>query len=457
MECQECQLLLVELACGELDDTVATRARHHLDSCESCQRSLGEVQQAADLASEPPHSGRPLAAAANRVASTATRGAGARDRVSEAPAAGQRRATSRGVWQVWLEFAGRLAMGRQVGVVTVMMVVVAVGVWYVPQLRDRPEAAGASVVNPDPAGEAAPSAELTPAEPLDLSIDARRRRIAKRGTPESPKRGELAAHLAGPARAGSTGRSANNCEPAATGDDGCPGPLAPDRGRTQAIVGEATETAASNEERQSPTAADEAGLATGSLDRGTTEARQPNSEPQGQRLASATGPASVPSDTQASSVPAQGNTIEGGSDTDEGPDPTVSGQKDTPAVSSPLSSTADFYTAGLAHYRAAEYADAARDLERVVANARSVKVRTTARLYLARSYRALSQCATAVGHYEALAQEFPNAGAAAHALVEAAGCYRVLRRFETARQLLERASQIPSVEARARRELQRLE
>jgi len=88
-------------------------------------------------------------------------------------------------WQSLLEFVGRFAMARQVGMATLMLLIVAVGLWSLPQLERAPLVDGGTVVNPEPSGEAAPSAGVQPAEPLDLKVDLRAGRIRSKEEEQS--------------------------------------------------------------------------------------------------------------------------------------------------------------------------------------------------------------------------------------------------------------------------------
>jgi TolA-binding protein len=58
---------------------------------------------------------------------------------------------------------------------------VAVGLWYVPQLRQRPEAVGSTVTHSSFVKSEPSSDRLKPAEPLDLAIDKRSGRIHPKG------------------------------------------------------------------------------------------------------------------------------------------------------------------------------------------------------------------------------------------------------------------------------------
>src|SRR5690606_431890 len=82
-----------------------------------------------------------------------------------------------GLWGAILRWLSGFAASPQFVMASIMMLVVAIGVWYLPAARRQPEASGGTVVHPDHQGEAAPSATLVPAEPLELDLDQRTGRL----------------------------------------------------------------------------------------------------------------------------------------------------------------------------------------------------------------------------------------------------------------------------------------
>ena len=178
MDCRTCEPTLIDLVHDELATDAAEAAREHLASCASCQASFDKLVAAQQLAAqlqllEPPQAvtARLLQLAEERA--TALRAAAATAAV-RTPTLGQR----------LLDFVGRFAMGRQVGMATIMLLIVAVGLWSLPRMRHAPEAAR-TIISPETDGEAAPSAGLEPAERLDLKVDPRSGRIrSKDGQPE---------------------------------------------------------------------------------------------------------------------------------------------------------------------------------------------------------------------------------------------------------------------------------
>src|SRR6185503_10940808 len=151
-------------------------AHAHLATCASCRASFETLTAATRLAAQlplvepPPH----VAGRVMELAEAHAREAIARQRVA-AP-----RPTP---WQALLDFVGRLATRPQVAMATVMVLIVAVGLWSLPRLRHEPAVAGGVVVNPEPEGEAAPSPGVEPAERLDLKVDMRAGRIRSKDAP----------------------------------------------------------------------------------------------------------------------------------------------------------------------------------------------------------------------------------------------------------------------------------
>jgi len=177
MDCRTCQPTLLDLAYGELAPELATVVRQHVDGCDNCGAALKALQQGMEGAEQLAWLEPPAAMSANILAYAEQH---ARERAQAAIAAKVAAKPRIGFVQSIFDFIGRLASGRQFAMATVFALVVTVGVWVIPELQPLPEGHGVTVVSPDPAGEAAPSGGLAPAEPLDLAVDARSRRIRSR-------------------------------------------------------------------------------------------------------------------------------------------------------------------------------------------------------------------------------------------------------------------------------------
>lgn len=178
MDCELCERGLVDLSYGELDEGTAAQVRAHLEGCASCRQAWERIEAGRGIArrlvlEDAPSLTKVLEAAReqaalNRAAREANTAPLAQPAVSpvEAPA-------PKGSWLEWLS---ALVMGPQLGVVTVLLLVVGIGLWYLPQLRDGGSPGSAALLEPDPQHGAEASA-LAPAEPLQLSHDPRTGRV----------------------------------------------------------------------------------------------------------------------------------------------------------------------------------------------------------------------------------------------------------------------------------------
>ena len=172
MDCRTCQPSLIDLLHGELALEAAEQVRAHIAHCANCKGALDKLSQGLRHAQQLQLSDSPQAVTAHllQLAEEQARRSAALRKPRGAPT----------VWQALLDFIGRFAAARQVGMVTIMMLIVAVGLWSLPQLKHTPVAAGGTVVRPDESGEAAPSTGVEPAQPLDLKVDLRAGRIRSR-------------------------------------------------------------------------------------------------------------------------------------------------------------------------------------------------------------------------------------------------------------------------------------
>jgi tetratricopeptide (TPR) repeat protein len=160
-----------ELVGGTLEENVAAEVRSHLQICAPC-RGLYEGL----------YSNVEVELGGSRYRSTSQfRSQIAKDQRSSTEPESSFPQYSAG-WPGSITFVGRLAMGRQVAAAAVMLVVVAVGLWYVPRLSQHPEAIGSTITHPEFSDASRALDRLKPAEPLDLAIDKRSGRIHPKGT-----------------------------------------------------------------------------------------------------------------------------------------------------------------------------------------------------------------------------------------------------------------------------------
>lgn len=224
--------MLLDVAYAECSPAEDAAVRTHIAGCPPCASDLARIQAGLAFAAA-------LPTLEPRVRTTESILAQARAQARSVRPLGQ---APRGATPVpssladrIREFLGQFAMGRQVAMATTMILVAAVGLWFVPQTRHQELAVG-HVVNPDPDGEAGPSDGIVPAAPLDLDLrqgrirarsdepERRRERaaapsaesIALSGDPseldQSKAKGEIAAESVAPRRDAPAG---NEAEPAA--------------------------------------------------------------------------------------------------------------------------------------------------------------------------------------------------------------------------------------------------
>jgi hypothetical protein len=306
-------------------------------------------------------------------------------------------------------------MEHQVGMATVFLVVIAVGAWALPKLRHVPDAAGGAVVSPDAAGEAAPSAALQPAEPLDLKVDRRSGRIRSAE--------EVAEEAA--ARPASTPAA-----PVAPADDSEYALAERAQGSGAEPPAEAAAKSASNDEpKGEDVAADSvAALRARVVPAQTVPAKR--SEP-------SAFPASSGSDAHAR------RDTDGLLADETGVAPARPASGGSKAKSAETEALREGAAAALAEPAGAAAAPAPTTAS---TNAASL-------LRAARSTRGTSGCVAALPRYRAVTTSYPGTPEAGEALLESARCLTELGRHEEARAALVQATRIASSAARARQRL----
>ena len=402
MDCRTCQPTLLDLAYGELAPELASVVRAHVDGCESCGaalRALREGMQGAQQLAwlEPPPRLRENALA------YAAQHARERAEAAAAKSAGKQRGA---LGQGLIDLIARLASGRQVAMATVMVLVVAVGVWVIPELQPLPEGQGVTVVSPDPAGEAAPSAGLAPAEPLDLKVDARSRRIRSREEIEAANAAKAESEAS--AEAQSYAHAQN----------------APADGELQRLGTADEDLAAKSNVRRAPSSSAGGGPHAES----ELRARQapepfPASGADERPQAAPSKPASAPARSAASPKTAAPPAAKGAAIDDLLDSPTAA-PSSTQAIESKRKSSSE------------PRADALSSIER------------------ARSLRSTGGCGAALPFYEQAVADYsramPQSSVLGAALIELAECQWQLGRTSAARATLKRAEQIAPVAVRAR-------
>lgn len=185
MDCELCEKSLVDLLYGELDETASAQVRSHLEGCDGCRQAYEKLESgrafARKLVLEPaPALSRVLAAAreqaaANRAAREVVTAPATKD-VTAPLREAQTPAEDEGSFASWLRWLGAMVMGPQLGVATVLLLVVGIGLWYLPQLGAGAGRGAAPLLEPDPQ-QTGETTALEPAEPLQLSHDPRTGRV----------------------------------------------------------------------------------------------------------------------------------------------------------------------------------------------------------------------------------------------------------------------------------------
>lgn len=214
MDCETCNDLLLDLHYDELDAARAAEVRAHLAGCDDCRAASERLGRTRALAAKlplpdaPAHSAPVMAAlaATSQVATAVTGRVSAVipiERAREVKAAG------------WLQRVGELAMRRQVAMVAISLLMVGLGLRYLPfrsptqsvtTEMSQPEVIPATELTPPPAPSAAPP----PAQSTAPSMRARAP-LARSPAPadgRAPSRPQLADGLRGAAASAGPGGAA---------------------------------------------------------------------------------------------------------------------------------------------------------------------------------------------------------------------------------------------------------
>ena len=197
MNCETCETSLLDLVYGELAADESEAVRAHVATCDGCARSLARLEGARALARAVPKETPPASITARvmeeaRARAAATRAAAEAAQAKAAPtdAPTPREEPRSSFWQDLVRWIGSLAMGPQVAMAALLMLMVGMGLWYVPTLRLRPRD-GATPVEPEPTTAESRSAALEPADPLRLGVDPHTGRITP-VTEEEQRAAEIA-------------------------------------------------------------------------------------------------------------------------------------------------------------------------------------------------------------------------------------------------------------------------
>jgi len=379
MNCEECETRLLDLLYEE-EGPGAVEAREHAEGCDSCKDALARLRTAQRLAAELPLV-EPPAALDLPILEAARQ-----------KAEGQ----SESLWSAVLRWVGGAAMRPQFAMATVMMLVVAIGLYYFPN-TDHPPQTGVTV-NPEP-GLVGPSQgaleEAAEAE-SDLALGDEGTAGSVGGIERSAdleaQKPQTRLALRREARNRTQMRARPRSSPQALPRE----ELAQEMDEYESEFGQAEEPAIGD-------------------DLGATQDGRALDRPR---------PSNSPQNTMDFSGPAQ--------------------------RSAPSSSTR-----GSARMAVAPTAPAAEPALRGGGASTGTRdsLTATALHRLARNQRSAGDCGQAVQQYTRLLSRFPRYGQAPQAMIELAGCYRRLGRLSEARTWLTRAQRHTAVAAIARREL----
>lgn len=156
MDCETCSDLLLDLHYDELDAARAAEVRDHLAGCDACRAASERLGRTRVLAARfvlpdaPPTSAAVMAA----LSATVPAPAAVSGRVSAVLPIERARGARKGGW---LQRVGELAMGRQVAMAAVFMLMVGLGLRYIP-LRSPTQSVNTETTQP----EVVPATDLSP-------------------------------------------------------------------------------------------------------------------------------------------------------------------------------------------------------------------------------------------------------------------------------------------------------
>jgi hypothetical protein len=458
MDCESCTDRLVDLLEELVDGDDAEALQGHLTTCESCSAAFERMKAGRELASfmvleEPPSAVRAsvLAAARERAAGRASLRPEVVERPEQVAVVRETRRDDApkpddgegGLWSSLMRWLGSLAMGPQVAMSMMLLLMVGIGLWYLPELRRHDPTDTHAILDPATGDEAGPSGALAPAEPLALDADPRTGRIRAReeaGEPPTERRVRPAAE----SRVAAAERPAAAVdEPAGGGEEftGAPTDTVAEA-PTDTIAGPPTDTVAGapTDTVAGPPTDTVAGpppppVAQPMPERQRAQAQLAAAEAEGFEMDLAPGQALEGTPRVAPSAAA--------------PPPTAPAYAAAPVEEAPTPA---------ARPAARPMVDEGRVAEMVDRPTTDTRPLLPAALHqLARNQVRESGCAQAIGSYEQLLARHPSYSGIQEARIELADCYRRAGRISRARSLLELAARDPRVASRAQRELLRLE
>lgn len=442
---------MIELLYGELGEAEASATRSHLEGCEACgdawdRLSVGHAFATKMPLEEPPTDFRAVVMrAAREKAAERAPAEPAADPAGVGAAATSPREDSEepGLWSSIVHWIGGIAMRPQMAMAMTLVLMVGIGLWYLPELRRHDPADTHAIVDPAPGDEVGPSASLVPAERLDLEADPHTGRIVPREdlAQAAPQRRQPAT----PEPEVTDEQEVDDGEPDQTLAAADSVPSERPSERAAAAEGAPEDERRSGEVIEEPmmelAQAPEAAGVEGTVGAGQVFGVQPTQR-------GATRPSQAPS-RSSQAYAAQAETA---------PMPSAPPSPAQPQQAQAQGADASHrYRQGMDHYRGRRYREAAEEFDAVVRRPGADRSLVPSALHhLARSQRAAGDCRGAVRSYDNLLSRHGSYGGAPDAMIEAADCYRRLGQLSQARRLLERAAQNRAVASRAQRELAEL-
>jgi len=407
-DCEACRDALTELVCDELDAETRAAVMRHIEGCTSCAMELSRfrsVMQVAEAA--------PLEAPSQRVHDAvmlAAREAQAR----RAAQAQVKRDAAPGVLaklRAWLASAGTWAMSPQVAMASVLFLMVGVGLMALPLGEDREPVALRAAEEPEAAQPASAAAAAMPAAPAEPAAQ-----------PTSAQPSD---------------------EPESTGDFGGTESVSRAAMPRSASPRRDAKVAAVPAKKGSGASLDDALLDSESDKRARDEsapAPKPSAEKKSADAYRSGGGTPFPGSlggTTSGPRGAASNAVEGFA---EAPPPSPSAQAPSPmqataAEESEASPESQLLAQGIRAAQNGDHAGAIAVLKPLAEKA-SPSIRRDASLWLARSYRALDDCKSALRYYAPMTA---SQSASASVLVEAADCYQRTGELKQASALRSRA------------------
>lgn len=426
MDCEGCTDRLIDLLYGELEDADADATRAHLAACETCAAAFARVTKGRELGTfllveEPPPAVR------SAVMRAARERAAGRAPVRSDPVVQSVRATetrereqddeSAGLWASLARWLGGIAMGPQVAMAMMLLLMVGIGLWHLPDWRGKDPTGIHAIDDPAAGDEVGPSRGAI-SEPGALGESAGAARLAPRLDEAAWVDGrESEGARPSPTSSGASQRAST--APAPARDHA---PSRTDHGARAAVP----RRARSGPELPSPSS--EAppvrpGVVSEIAD---SEAADLHAEVADLHAEVALPPAAPPTAAFAGRSPSR----------DLGPRESAP-QAAASGMEPPVRSAA---------VRAPEQVEA-----------RAPELLPPALHQLAQNQAAANQCEQAIRSFERLLAEFPTYPRASEARLQLAECYRRTGQVTRARQVLQAASRDPRTSMSARRELVRLE